>query len=92
MLLFKSLHRLDPISFQLKIFWISSSIVFYKLETYFYSTEGDSIALVLFSGVQYYTGQFFEMETITNAAKAKVQSLSYSIHLFIYRDVWLAGI
>ncbi|KAH9842665.1 kynureninase [Rhodofomes roseus] len=31
--------------------------------------EGASIALVLFSGVQYYTGQTFAMETITRAAK-----------------------
>ncbi|KZT67692.1 kynureninase [Daedalea quercina L-15889] len=31
--------------------------------------EGASIALVLFSGVQYYTGQAFAMQTITSAAK-----------------------
>ncbi|TFY60284.1 hypothetical protein EVJ58_g5245 [Rhodofomes roseus] len=31
--------------------------------------EGASIALVLFSGVQYYTGQTFAMEAITRAAK-----------------------
>ena len=33
--------------------------------------EGDSIALVLFSGVQFYTGQWFDMPAITNAARAK---------------------
>ncbi|KAF8636481.1 hypothetical protein AX17_003296 [Amanita inopinata Kibby_2008] len=33
--------------------------------------EGDSIALVIFSGVQYYTGQWFPMELVTRAAKAK---------------------
>ncbi|KIY50945.1 kynureninase [Fistulina hepatica ATCC 64428] len=33
--------------------------------------EGDSIALVIFSGVQYYTGQWFPMQRITHAAKAK---------------------
>jgi kynureninase len=31
--------------------------------------EGQNIALVLFSGIQYYTGQFFDMKRITNAAK-----------------------
>ncbi|KAH7914994.1 pyridoxal phosphate-dependent transferase [Hygrophoropsis aurantiaca] len=31
--------------------------------------EGPSIALVIFSGVQYYTGQLFPMQKITNAAK-----------------------
>jgi len=34
--------------------------------------EGSSIAIVLFSGVQYYTGQHFPMETITRKAKEKV--------------------
>ncbi|XP_031548859.1 kynureninase-like [Actinia tenebrosa] len=33
--------------------------------------QGDSIALVMFSGVQYYTGQFFDMKTITSAAQKK---------------------
>ncbi|THH32129.1 hypothetical protein EUX98_g2070 [Antrodiella citrinella] len=33
--------------------------------------EGQSIALVLFSGVQYYTGQFFPIERITQAAQAQ---------------------
>ncbi|KAJ3212125.1 hypothetical protein HDU83_005753 [Entophlyctis luteolus] len=32
--------------------------------------EGDSVALVLFSGVQYYTGQFFDIPRITRAAHA----------------------
>lgn len=31
--------------------------------------EGDNIALVIFSGVQYYTGQWFPMERITRKAK-----------------------
>ncbi|KAI7807340.1 kynureninase isoform X1 [Triplophysa rosa] len=33
--------------------------------------EGDSVALVMFSAVQYYTGQFFDMEAITKAGHAK---------------------
>lgn len=33
--------------------------------------QGDSIALVMFSGVQYYTGQYFDMKTITAAAQKK---------------------
>lgn len=38
--------------------------------------EGDTIALVLFSGVQYYTGQLFPMASITEKAKAKVSQRS----------------
>jgi kynureninase len=33
--------------------------------------EGQSIALVMFSGVQYYTGQLFDMQRITAAAQAQ---------------------
>lgn len=32
--------------------------------------QGDQIALVLFSGVQYYTGQFFDLKEITRTAHA----------------------
>jgi kynureninase len=34
--------------------------------------EGPSIALVLFSGIQYYTGQWFPMEPITRTAHKQV--------------------
>jgi kynureninase len=40
------------------------------IEEYF-DREGDSIALVMFSGVNYYTGQAFEMERITKVAHKK---------------------
>jgi len=33
--------------------------------------QGPSIALVIFSGVQYYTGQWFPMQSITKAAKTQ---------------------
>lgn len=39
--------------------------------------HGSSIALVIFSGVQYYTGQWFPMQSITKAAKAQVRFYSF---------------
>ncbi len=39
--------------------------------------EGSSIAIVLLSGVQYYTGQWFPMEIITQKAQALVGFLSH---------------
>lgn len=36
--------------------------------------QGSSIALVIFSGVQYYTGQWFPMQSVTRAAKAQASA------------------
>lgn len=46
--------------------------------------EGNSIALVMMSGVQYYTGQYFDLKAITQAAHELV-ILGF---LFNERDVW----
>jgi kynureninase len=35
--------------------------------------EGSSIALILFSGVQYYSGQFFDLETISKEGHDQVR-------------------
>jgi kynureninase len=42
-------------------------------------TEGDSIALVLFSGVHYYTGQLFDIKTITEVAHRKECIVGFDI-------------
>ncbi|KAJ3042958.1 hypothetical protein HDV00_006265 [Rhizophlyctis rosea] len=41
--------------------------------------EGDTVALILFSGVQYYTGQFFELDKIAAAGKAKGCVVGYDL-------------
>ena len=39
--------------------------------------HGSSIAVVIFSGVQYFTGQWFPMQSITKAAKAQVRFYTF---------------
>jgi len=51
--------------------------------------EGDTIALVLFSGIQYFTGQWFPMEKITSKAQDKVRkenviSWGYNVLAFLF--------
>ncbi len=41
--------------------------------------EGSNLAVVLLSGVQYFTGQFFEIEKITNAAHSQVNIVLFQI-------------
>lgn len=43
--------------------------------------QGEEIALVMFSGVQFYTGQCFEMQKITAAGHAKVRSFLQRVAL-----------
>jgi kynureninase len=63
------LHQLDPKTCFLEIFprkgekTLRTEDILARIEA-----ERDSLALVLFSGVQYYTGQLFDIPTITAAA------------------------
>lgn len=43
--------------------------------------EGESIAVVFLPGVHYFTGQFFDIEKITNAAHAKVSAARFSFEI-----------
>lgn len=65
-------HGFDP---ETAIIQVSPKPGSYTLETSdildMIEKEGDSVALVLFSGVQFYTGQLFEMEKITKASQKK---------------------
>jgi kynureninase len=49
--------------------------------------QGHSIALVLMSGLQFYTGQLFDMETITHAAQQYVINPSFFFSKFCFFSV-----
>ena len=40
--------------------------------------EGESIAVICFGAIQYYSGEFFDMKRITEAGHAKVRSHYYT--------------
>lgn len=55
--------------------------------------EGDEIAVVCFSGIQYYTGQLFDIPTITKAGHAKVGKVKCEItNCISFFNVTLASI
>ncbi|KAI0035697.1 pyridoxal phosphate-dependent transferase [Vararia minispora EC-137] len=66
------LHGRDPKDAVLELFPRSGEHVLRKEDILkVIEEQGETIALVIFSGVQYYTGQWFPMEAVTRAAKAK---------------------
>ncbi len=53
------------------------------------ANEGQTIALVLFSGVQYYTGQWFPMQSITRKAKEQVNLPAITFRSSLYLRIRL---
>lgn len=66
-------HGLDPATAILEVEPRSGEFTLRKEDILdLIEKEGSTIALVIFSGVQYYTGQWFPMQEITKKAKDKV--------------------
>ena len=67
-------HGFDPKDAIIEIapregeFWLREEDILDVIEK-----EGSKIALVLFGGLSYYTGQWLPMKSVTRAAKAKVR-------------------
>jgi len=51
--------------------------------------QGPSIVLVLFSGVQYYTGQYFPIENITRKAKEQASICLSCVRFYSFADIQL---
>ncbi|MEO5985345.1 MAG: kynureninase [Ferruginibacter sp.] len=63
------LHRLDPLDVIIEIKPdLATQIIDNNVILNSIKQHGDSLALVMFGGVNYYNGQVFNMESITNAA------------------------
>lgn len=50
----------------------------------FIEREGDEIALVLFGGLQYFSGQLFDFKTIAQAGHAKVKTSQFGLYIVFY--------
>ncbi|EIN07460.1 kynureninase [Punctularia strigosozonata HHB-11173 SS5] len=67
-----ALHGLDPADAVLQLYPRAGEFTLREADILdVLEREGDRIALVLFSGVQYYTGQWFPMESVTKKGREK---------------------
>jgi len=80
------LHGYDPFTTILKISPRPGEYALREEDIYdIIEKEGDSIALVLLGGVQFYTGQLFPMETITQKAHEKVSKSEKLFFFLLHR-------
>jgi len=79
------LHGYDPLTTVVKISPRPGEYALREEDIYdIIEKEGDSIALVLLGGVQFYTGQLFPMETITQKAHEKVNKSETIFFFFLF--------
>ena len=67
-------------------FWIREEDILGVIER-----QGSEIALVLFGGLSYYSGQWFGMKAVTAAARAKVRSTALRMMMRRAEDRRRAG-